>query len=359
MTPIMSKFSCGRTKTTLLASVALFAVSSATVEAADKIQLKLGGYLETAFIAAEYDTGDQLPTDIRHEGEVHFSGSTVLDNGLEFGVNIQLEARQSTDQVDETYMYVQGSFGRINVGSEDSSAYLMHYYAPDPVPAISLNDPHMKASGFTTPNSFPNEIGDADKITYLTPRLAGFQAGASFTPDADEETSTGAASPYEGIAARGDEDEAFSLAANYKRNAGNMSLAASIGWQVVTRDTAGLEDTDEIAAGLKVGYGGFTVGGAYKYSANDSGTNDLDRHDWNLGVTYGRGPWSFGVQYAGIALDDAGNGEQHAIVIGGKFLLGAGITAFGGVQYWNGEDDLIGTNGEDATVLFVGTAISF
>ncbi len=325
--------------------------------AAEKISLGLSGYLETVFLAASYDDGDQLPTDIRHEGEVHFTGSTVLDNGLKFGVNIQLEARESTDQIDETFMYVEGSFGRVNMGSEDSAAYLMHYYSPDPVPAIALNDPHMKASGFTTPNSFPNEIGDADKITYLTPRLSGFQFGASFTPDADKETS--GASPYLPIADEGDADEAYSLSANYVSSFNDIKIKTSLGWQVITRTSAGLEDTDELAAGLQMGYAGFTVGGAYKFTDNDSGTADLDRHDWNLGATYGMGPWKVGLQYAGVSLDDAGNGDLHAVIVGGQYILGPGITAFGGVQFWNGEDDLEGSGGEDASILFVGTAINF
>ncbi|MEH6496412.1 MAG: hypothetical protein V7740_11770, partial [Pseudomonas marincola] len=74
---------------------------------------------------------------------------------------------------------------------------------------------------------------------------------------------------------------------------------------------------------------------------------------------YGQGPWTVGVQYAGVELDGAGNGNLDAVVIGGKYILGPGVTAFGGVQYWQGEDDLVGSEGDDATVFFVGTALSF
>ncbi|MEP3248536.1 MAG: hypothetical protein ABJN40_22780, partial [Sneathiella sp.] len=66
------------------------------------------------------------------------------------------------------------------------------------------------------------------------------------------------------------------------------------------------------------------------------------------------------VQYAGVSLDDNSDGELHAVVVGGQYVLGPGITAFGGVQFWDAEDDLVGSaTGEDATIFFVGTSLSF
>lgn len=354
------------------ALVAASALTAGTASAAEKIKLGLGGYLETSFVVADYDNDtDQLPTDIRHEGEVFFVGSTTLDNGLTFGVNIQLEARATTDQVDETFMYVSGNFGRINVGSEDSASYLMHYNAPSPVPAWGLSSPNANASGFTTPSTLTNELGDTDKITYFTPRFSGFQIGVSYTPDGDEETGTaGGVSPYAPIQDEGAADEAYSVSANFVQDFGGVNVAASLGYQLVTRTTA--DDTDEYSAGLLVGVAGFEFGGAYKYTDNDGGNDDLERQDWNLGVTYGQGPWKIGLMYAGVDLDDdtptgnnglgnlnVGDGTLHAFVLGGQYVLGPGVTAFGGIQYWDGDEDTTGTEGEDATVFFVGTSLSF
>ncbi len=338
------------------AIVAASTLAAAPTVAAEKIKLGLGGYLQTSFVVADYDDGDQLPTDIRHEGEVHFTGETTLDNGLTFGVNIQLEARQDGDQVDETYMYVEGAFGRVNIGSENSAAYLMHYASPSPVPAWGLNDPNAEAGGFTTPATSATEVSDADKITYFTPRFGGFQLGVSYTPDGDKETG-GAAGPYDPILAEGAEDEAYSLGANYTGKLGSVALNASLGYDLITRTTT--DDTDEITAGFNVGFGGFVIGAGYKFTDNDGGTDDLERHDYNVGLTYGQGPWKVGIQYAGVDLDDAGDGHLDAVVVGGQYVLGPGITAFGGVQFFEGEDDLVGSEGEDATVFFVGTALSF
>ncbi|MEH6497061.1 MAG: porin, partial [Pseudomonas marincola] len=227
-------------KKVILGTTALVAASALTAgsaSAAEKIKLNVGGYMQTSFVVADYDTDtDQLPTDVRHEGEVHFTGKTTLDNGLEFGVNIQLEARATGDQVDETFVWVEGAFGRVNIGSEDSASYLMHYSSPSPVPAWGLSSPNANASGFSTPSTLTNELGDSDKITYFTPRMGGFQLGASYTPDGDEETGTsGGVSPYAPIQDEGAEDEAYSIGANYQGKFGSVSLKASAGYQLITR----------------------------------------------------------------------------------------------------------------------------
>ncbi|MEH6404844.1 MAG: porin, partial [Sneathiella sp.] len=250
--------------TTALVAATAFTAGSAS--AADKIKLNVGGYLQTSFVAASYDDDDRLPTNIRHEGEVQFTGKTTLDNGLEFGVNIQLEARESSDQVDETFMYVEGSFGRINMGSEDSASYLMHYGSPSPVPAWGLNSPNANASGMTTPSTLTNELGDKDKITYFTPRFSGFQLGASYTPDAGWETASFGAGtgPYNPNGLEGAKEEAYSISANYVNKFNAVSVAASLGYQYITVETAGGDDTEELSAGVSVGFSGFTVGGAYK-----------------------------------------------------------------------------------------------
>lgn len=359
-------------KKVILGTTALVAASALTAgsaSAAEKIKLELGGYLTTSFVVADYDTdNNQLPTDLRHEGEVFFTGETTLDNGLTFGVNIQLEAYTASDQIDETFMYVEGNFGRVNIGAEDSAAYLMHYPAPSPVPDWGLASPNANASGFDgaiTPSTLPNELGDTDKITYFTPRFSGFQFGASYTPDGDEETTTSGAP----ISAEGAKDEAYSLGVNFVQDFDGVNVAASLGYQRITTSLANTDDIDEYAAGINVGFAGFTIGGAYKFTDSDSTegagspVDEDERQDWNLGVTYGQGPWKVGVQYAGITLEDdsaSTDGEVHAFVVGGQYILGPGVTAFGGIQYWDHDDtDLAGSEGEDATIFFVGTALSF
>ena len=158
-------------KKQLMATTALVAggLIAGVAQAAEPIKLSLGGYITTGLTVRDQDnvasaataptnrgagddrnystvattnaagatvnvptTTDLGRTDQFYEGEIFFVGETTLDNGIKIGVNVQLEAYTSADQVDEHYIYVQGGFGRLVVGAENSAAYIMHYSAPSP-----------------------------------------------------------------------------------------------------------------------------------------------------------------------------------------------------------------------------------
>ncbi len=108
--------------TALVAAVAMAATPDAAEEG---VKLGLGGYYNSFFWAGDYseasnDARDFGSTGLFSEGEVHFKGSTTLDNGITFGVQIELEAFQSGDQIDENYIFVEGSFGRMVIGGENT-----------------------------------------------------------------------------------------------------------------------------------------------------------------------------------------------------------------------------------------------
>ena len=77
-------------------------------------------------------------------------------------------------------MFFYGGFGRVELGREDGAEDVMSESAartPRPVPAASTATRH-NLTQFETPDT-----GDDAKVTYFTPRIVGFQLGASFVPD--------------------------------------------------------------------------------------------------------------------------------------------------------------------------------
>jgi outer membrane protein OmpU len=340
------------------ALVAATALTAGSASAADKISLELGGYFTGTFYGANYadSVADRLPTKVQHEGEVHFTGKTTLDNGLQIGVQVQLEARESTDQVDEAFMWFSGAFGRVNVGSENSASYLMHTFGTAPVPDWGLNSPNAIASGIG-PSTATTGISDADKITYFTPRFAGFQLGVSYTPDGDCETAsfgTGC-SPYNPIQPEGDVDEAYSVGFNYVQSFNALDVRASLGYEQTTTSNALWDDRKEFSTGVAIGIAGFKFGGSFKNTDAFLSADDSKTYEANL--TYGMGPWRAGVQYAYVN-PDAADTDVQAVVIGGQYTLGPGITAFGGVQLWDGDSAAVDT-ARDTQIYFVGTKLSF
>ena len=89
---------------TALVAAGTLAATPAVAE--EGISLGVGGYWNSFFAFGDYSEGDSDPRDlgntgIFNEGEVHFKGKTTLDNGITFGVQIELEGFQSGDQIVE------------------------------------------------------------------------------------------------------------------------------------------------------------------------------------------------------------------------------------------------------------------
>ena len=172
------------------------AVATPAIAANEPVKLGLGGYYNTYFGFGDVDNSsgrDWGSTGIFADGEVHFKGSTTLDNGITFGVQIELEAFQSGDQIDENYAFISGSFGRFVIGGENTAGYMMQYGSPNVgVPINSgwvtsfIPAPADQTTGFRTPalSTYVDLANDDHALTYYSPRFSGFQIAASYVPAA-------------------------------------------------------------------------------------------------------------------------------------------------------------------------------
>ena len=108
------------------------------------------------------------------------------------GVRIEYEAHNQgggATTVDERYLTLDGGFGQIKLGSDDSAAYSMHYQAPVAAWQVGLDSPSYaglsgagnRASSYMS--TYATAGGDGNKIIYFSPRVGGIQLGASYQPD--------------------------------------------------------------------------------------------------------------------------------------------------------------------------------
>jgi predicted porin len=240
--------------------------------AADKIKMGVGGYFQVAIAAGDQDDDDDKRMHlITEEGEIIFNGKTTLDNGLQVGVQVQLEAETCGDQIDEHFMWMSGGFGRIQLGAENSAPYLMGYASPAPSHwAHGLNSPNFSHAGLVVETNLVM-TSDSEKITYFTPRMAGFQLGVSYTPENDEAGSgDGYNSSYSGFPSDsepGEQGEIIEVGVNYVNKFDDVSLAISAGYAAGSLESASATvDDDQTVwnAGFQIGFAGFTIGGAYR-----------------------------------------------------------------------------------------------
>ena len=355
--------------TTAIGAAALMAGPAAAQDG--KISLGVGGYYENFFTFVEQDfdgDGDYNQFNVRQEGEIHFTGETTLDNGLTVGFQAQLEAITQGDQIDETYLYFEGSWGRLVMGSENSAPYLMQYTAPSA--GLGLNDPNIapfeandSIAGTTT---LLNTVSDANKITYFTPRFAGFQLGASYTPNIDE---TGGDRQSSGLNESENEDDYnnfLGVGANFVESFNGVDVAIAGGLEYGQAENnedllpANIDDFLGFSGGVNVGFAGFTVGGSVLHS-NGGLDDNGDELVWDVGATYGQGPWEVGITYLRGETEtgaDGGEDEIDRFELGANYRLSPGVRVIGAVQYTDVEDDSADRD-EDAWGVIIGTRLDF
>lgn len=362
---------------TALATAGVLASVPAAAE--EGIKLTLGGYMNNYFVFGSTDSADgtdRNATGIYSDGEIHFKGETTLDNGITFGANVQLEAYGASgrggtpDIIDEDYAYISGSFGRVLIGSENSAAYLMQYTAPyvgAPVNSgwVSTFIPADGAStgggGFRTPrvSTYLDWNNDENIITYFTPRFSGFQLGATYAPTV---SGSGDGANYPVQADKDTEfHNGFAVGVNFVESFNGFDVAVAGGYrQAAANDSGGPpangDDLEQISFGANFGYAGVTVGGSY---GKENSGRATDGSSWDVGISYGTGPWSVGVTYFTSEVEGSGPGddERNAVNGGVGYAIGPGIDAGAGVMWADYEN---GSGEEsDGVVGYFGLSYSY
>eukprot|EP00353_Schmidingerella_taraikaensis_P010835 CAMPEP_0185573870 /NCGR_PEP_ID=MMETSP0434-20130131/5464_1 /TAXON_ID=626734 ORGANISM="Favella taraikaensis, Strain Fe Narragansett Bay" /NCGR_SAMPLE_ID=MMETSP0434 /ASSEMBLY_ACC=CAM_ASM_000379 /LENGTH=322 /DNA_ID=CAMNT_0028190237 /DNA_START=252 /DNA_END=1216 /DNA_ORIENTATION=- len=284
---------------------------------------------------------------------VDIVASGTLDNGLVAGAALKVQlgdddnAAAAADDAtfSEVYAFLEGGFGRVEIGGTDGAAFKMHYTSPWFVPGNGVDSPNiynMNNGGVTfssRTSTFSLLAEDSNKISYFTPRLAGFQLGASFTPDAG--TNDPIANGFGLSATNSAAEDVFEIALNYAGEFGGLSVGADVFYVTGEAPGAGATgDPTEQGVGASLGWGGFTLGGAYTQTedinaatqgntiAALAGASGNESDTWTVGLAYGSGPWTVGAAYfesetentTGVSL-----GENSFIQVGGGYSLGAGV----------------------------------
>ena len=339
----------------LLGTTALVAgglLAADTAQAADPLRLEVRGFRNEYFgvVSVESDVDNENFNNTNHfsDGEVQFRGTTTLDNGILVGVRVELEAFTSGDQIDENYVFLEGGFGRLQLGSDDPAPYQQAIVAPNvgvPINSGWLSNFIPAPTGFTTGafQTTPEISIDDNMVNYFSPRFAGFQLGLAYIPDLDEGGDGNNDAPFgngEGnntTAEDNDRHHGFGVGVNYSNSFNGIDLGVAGGYQVVgppdetASNLAGTDDKQTVNAynvGLNVGFGGFTLGGSWGgYDIDDQGAND--GFHWDVGASYETGPgglsatFIMGEREGDVAVDD--EDESLAISAAVAYTLGPGI----------------------------------
>jgi predicted porin len=404
-------------KRALLGTTALIGASlcaSAPAAAESPIQLSVGGFFRTAYMVvldddnSQFDSFNPEPGDDKAEdgvfsdAEIHFVGRTVLDNGLEVGARVELEGEDdSTDQIDEAWIWFAGGFGEVRIGSDDEALANSCILPPGGTANFSAFSPNQW--GANSLNATPigavsnsactgvDDKSDSQKIIYFSPLIHGFQLSASYTPNPDSETHGDGVGAHIGMPPKtfgtanpdADRDASVYLTYSYQGRDWGLTWGGGASWEMGTDSTDFIDfkDQDFYQTGLNIDIGRFSIGGVFEYYNDinsfdfigfDSGTK-LDAWVAGGGIAYNYRAWTFGAQYSYRedtfrVLSNFGDNTieqvQQRAVATVNYALGPGINLDGEVGYtWRDRDPesgLVETDDDyDGLELGIGTALSF
>ena len=336
-------------KKNLLGSTAILGASllMAAGAAAQGPDLSISGHVK---FEMWFDDQDEDLARVEHfeidDAEIRFIARARADNGLRYGLKIELDIDEFSGDVgtDEARIQLSGGWGTMRLGDDDGVEEVMTYAGENLMIGQSGFDGGL-GSGFDFLGAFPRgpdlvgDTEDATKISYFTPRFLGIQAGVSFTPDSGHDLGEDR-SRIKNIDLRApgrsffnprfvDTETNVAAGVNFVHNFGGLNLAASAiavradaeTMQITTElddsgdETIPIEDVFSWQAGGTIGWGGFALGGGYGESgdslsfgdlasllSDEDGIDDLasvdpDYHFWNAAARYRSGPFAAHLGY--------------------------------------------------------------
>ena len=234
--------------------------------------------------------GDAESVDDIHfqtDSEIKFQGTGMTDGGLKVTATIEMDS-DSSGSIDESNLAIEGGFGKVIFGHEDSAGAMVgnkgigNGYA-----GTGYYDGGENYTPASTPGPIPNDDGLG--IRYITPALGGFQAGISYQIREGADTVMGetVASHSGGATTENNDDNVLSAGMSFSGDFAGTSLTLGANWASIDR---GEDD-------LMLGMGNLAPGSASKEMIDK-------QKSFGIGASVGIGATSLNIRY------DA-KGDQH------------------------------------------------
>lgn len=361
--------------TALLATTALSfptlaqTATKTTTETFDlPIELQVGGYMtwygtygnQRRSTMAPTRIGEYNNVDLMGNAEVYFSGKTTLENGVEIGAMIQLEAGTDSDTsdqtIDETYMTVDSKIGRIIIGNVKNVSNQMSVTSPN-VSTLGVQETDFRRvivapAGFSYNKATYAVLDDiSTKLSYITPTFADFTLGFSLMPGnkTKGKDSDNLLIPNDGIKLFKYGADAAAL---YEHDFGSFNLSASATYTIYKPNLhantfMNVKETNikEYGGGLNIGIGNWTIGGSYHYTNMSTDVAELMNpfaniakgEAWDVGVKYTAGPFAASanvLQSRAKSLEVENKKDVYTqYQISGKYNVLKGIDIFTDIAY--------------------------
>jgi hypothetical protein len=321
--------------------------------------------------------------DVFIDSRIRFNPEIALDNGFAAGGLLEFNTNGGCFTARRTFAYVQSArFGEIRLGNTNMALTEMEIREPSLHRGYTagLVDSALIENLMIFPNGSdggsailgPDQglagIARADSIAYYTPRIEGFQLGASFSPEISQNRSGLSAIPLEN-GSQATYRNAWQIAANFNRtfdpgivvrlsggyakayapDQGGQGSNTGSPQGVGFANAFGTPDPYWWYVGGYVGYAGFSLGGSYgrsvfrNFGAGSNGgtpsflnTVVADGYAWTVAGAYNYGPFGIAVTYmdarnsdcstTALGLGVCGSRDRNTLItLNGSYQLGPGV----------------------------------
>jgi transposase len=348
--------------TTAVAGRALLVASSVS---AGGVEFSIGGDMDFQMGITDQDV--DLPDrgyDFRTNTELDFDFQGETDNGLEYGAQIRLEADQdSIENADRAWTWLEGGWGRVQLGDRDGADRQMAYdagLAQSGIGGIDGDvDDWFENVGDAVSSPEIADTSDDTKITYYTPRRAGIQLGASLTPQTDSE---GLDVADDDPDLNGDQFENhIGLGINYQESFDDLEVGISLTGGFADAVGRDYENFADWAVGGYVEFMDISLGASYGDNGDTRGGDDGPVNDdfyFGVGLGYSKDAWDVSIGYLHSAFRQGDTDDEFDnFALSGGYAYGPGLYVYVDLMFVRA--DSAGTEDNEGSVLLLGHVIEF
>lgn len=398
-------------KKILLGTTAAALVAAAPAAfAAEEIEVGISGNWTGGFLFGDQDNDTdngnspgvgQRSSNFVQLSEFGFNGNTTLDNGIQVGVQIEVEGETDSDQIDDSNVWFEipaaGDVVRIELGGESMPADAVSAGVSSVVNGGGIDGPDfVGADGIETTDVMTGGGAETPTLNIYSPRIGGFQVGVGYQTDSSQgDRVTGFTSNTTTIDTDdgetindNDRDQTVSVGVNYTGDIGGVGVAVGAGYEnwgykTLVGQGSALDDANLYHIGTSVDVGAFTIGAAYSFAEidakNSGGTTGNLQPDgteitnYAASVVYTMNDLSFSLGYGyrenenqDVPANWVGDSEETTMwEVGAAYDLGAGVSVSAGVTFFDYEDErdvASAINNEDENSGWYGvvsTSVSF
>ena len=278
-------------------------------------ELTMSGSMKQSIGAGDYRGGAESEAGIHFDtdAQIDFTATGTTDGGVAVTARIGLEGQSGGDQIDENWLALEGAFGKVVLGGEDSAA-ISHGYAGIGGGYAGMG--YYDGGDDYTPYAgaaYPIGYGDNQGIRYSTPAIGGFSAGISYQPDSSAEDASGT----------DNDDNIVALGANFTSDMGGSSFTLAAAFLSADSGDA------QYGIGASVGFGASSLHLRYDARPADSG----DTTSYGIGFDHALGAMKVGVGFGTVTTENATTTKTGPVdKTASQVSFGMGYDLGGGVK---------------------------